>query len=140
MTHEQYLQCVIACLIGNIIHLFFKIRSLAKDHKIANLEFSFPQYIKDDKWAIIMDFVSSFGLVYIADEWLGDLGSYAIGKMKSIFVFVGFSGSYVILQSMSVAKSKFRKAVDFKTNKSDEQDGTQGTPTPTAPEDKQNKN
>lgn len=105
-------------------------RSLAVDHKIANLQFSIGKYISDDKWALIVDAGASFALVYLADEWL-DFDERILGKIKSIFVFVGFTGSYVILQLMSVAKKKFRAAVDFKTNKSDELDGTIGVPTPT---------
>lgn len=130
MTHEIYYQCVLACLIGNLLHIAFKVRSLAVDHKIANLQFSVGKYIKDDKWALIVDAASSFALVYLADEWL-DFDERILGKIKSIFVFVGFTGSYVVLQVMSVAKRKFRSAVDFKTNKSDELDGTLGSPTPT---------
>jgi len=130
MTHEIYYQCVLACLIGNLLHIGVKVRSLAVDHKIANLEFSVPKYIKDDKWALIVDAGASFALVYLADEWL-DFDERILGKIKSIFVFVGFTGSYLILQAMSVAKKKYRAAVDFKTNKSDELDGTLGTPTPT---------
>lgn len=133
MTHELYFQCVIACLIGNIIHIAFKVRSLAVDHKVANLQFSLGTYLKDDKWALIVDALSSFGLVFVADEWL-DMDPRIISKIKTIFVLVGFSGSYVILQLMSVAKSKFRQAVDFKTTKSDISDGVDPTtPTPTAP-------
>lgn len=130
MTHEIYLKCVLACLIGNILHVAFKIRSLSVDHKAANLQFSFGKYIKDDKIALIVDALSSFGLVYLADEWL-DFDERILGKIKSIFIFVGFSGSYIVMQLMSVATAKFRAAVDFKTNKSDALDGTLGTPTPT---------
>jgi len=139
MTHEQYIDCLIFCLIGNVLHVIMKIRSLAKDHKGSNLDFSWRGYLRDDKWALIFDLGTSVTLVFLADEWMGDLGSYALGKLKTVFFFVGFTGSYIVLQATSVAKEKYRQAVKFKTNKSDEQDGTQGTPTPTS-EDKQNKN
>jgi len=132
MTHELYIQCVIACLIGNILHVAFKILSMAQDHKVANLQFSVRTYLRDDKWALIVDAAASFALVYLIDEWI-DFGPPIAGKVKSIFVFVGFTGSYVILQLMSVAKSNFRKAIDFKTDKADKQDGTLGAPTPTTP-------
>jgi hypothetical protein len=48
-----------------------------------------------------------------------------------MFVFIGFTGSYVILQLMSVAKKKFRNAVDYKTTISDQATGTLDKPTPT---------
>jgi len=129
MTTQLYIQCVIACLIGNILHIGFKILSLQKDHKIANLEFSVIHYLRDDKWALLMDVFASFAVVYLIDEFL-DMDSRLIGKIKTIFVFVGFTGSYVILQIMSVAKSNFRKAVDYKTNQADAANGTLQKPTP----------
>src|SRR5690348_11855740 len=111
MTTELYIHCCIACLIGNMLHIAVKIRSLAIDHKKANLEFSIGDYMKMDKWALVVDLLASLVIVYLVDEWL-DLDSRLLGKIKSIFVFVGFTGSYVILQAMSVAKSKYRQAVD----------------------------
>jgi len=119
MTHEQWFDCLLACLVGNGLHVCFKIFSLNKDYKKANMEFSFAQYIRDDKWALLMDVAASFALVYLADEWLSEIGNYALNKIKSVFVFIGFTGSYVILQAMSVAKKRFRTVVDAKSNIAD---------------------
>lgn len=130
MTHELYIQCVIACLIGNVLHIAFKFFSLWKNHKKANLEFSFGKFLKDDKFAIVVDFIASFAIVYVIDEWLS-FNEYIIGKIKSIFIFIGFTGSYVILLLMSVAEKKFRAAIDHKTNISDATTGTSDKPTPT---------
>lgn len=105
---------------------------MQQDHKVANLEFSIGKYIRNDKYALIVDALASFALVYLADEWL-DFDDRITGKLKSIFVFVGFTGSYVILQMMSVAKANFRKAVDHKTSQSDKLDDTLDKPTPTEP-------
>ena len=132
MTLELYRDCCIACLIGNLLHIAVKIRSLQIDHKKANLKFSIGQYLNDDKWALIVDICASFGLVYIIDEWL-DMDSRILGKIKSIFVFVGFTGSYVMLQLLSVAKKNFRQAVDSKTNIADGNTGNLDKPTPTTP-------
>ena len=130
MTVELYVHCVMASIAGIILHVAVKVQSLAKDHKLANLEFSFWGYLKDDKWALIMDLFCSLILVYVIDEWF-DFDSRLLGKVKSIFIFVGFTGSYVVLQLMSVAKANFRKAVDHKTNIADEATGTLNKPTPT---------
>jgi len=135
MTHELYIQCVIACLIGNVLHVAFKILALRTDHKIANLEFSLWGYIKNDWVALLCDVLASFAIVYVIDEWLS-FNEFIIGKIKTIFVFIGFTGSYVILQFMSVAKKKFRMAVDYKTTISDTTTGTLDKPTPTGSKDK----
>lgn len=130
MTRELYIDCVVACLIGNVLHLCFKILSLWKNHKQANLQFSVGGFLKDDKWALIVDFFSSLTVVYLVDEWL-EFNEYIIGKIKTIFVFIGFTGSYVILSFMSVAEKKFRNAIGHKTDIADTSTGTMNTPTPT---------
>ena len=130
MTKELYIQCVLATLLGNILHVAFKVLALWKDHKVANLEFSFLSYLKDDWLALICDAFSSFLIVYLIDEWLS-FNEFIIGKIKTIFVFIGFTGSYVILTLLSVAKKKFRMAVDYKTTISDRETGNLEKPTPT---------
>ena len=131
MTHELYIQCVIAALIGNVVHILFKIISLVKEHKVANIEFTFKGYLKDDKWVIMADLASAFALVFIVDEWVVD-DSYAwiLSKMKSIFFFVGLTGSYVIMYFGSVATKKLQKAIDYKTSIADTASGTLDQPTP----------
>ena len=131
MTHELYIQCVIATLIGNVLHIAFKILFLWKSHKKANLQFTLAGYFKDDMWPLIVDFLASFAIVYIVDEWLS-FNEFIIGKIKSIFIFVGFTGSYVLLLFISVAEKKFLAAVDHKTNIADKETGTSDKPTPTS--------
>lgn len=117
MTHQQWINCIVACLIGNVIHIIFKMISLAKDHKSERKmnadfpEFDWKKYIKDDKWALIGDLVGSFAMVYLADEWLGTFGNYFMEKLKTVFVFVGMGGSFVITHLFGAAKDKFRKTV-----------------------------
>lgn len=129
MTTELYIHCFIACLIGNLLHVLVKIRSMAKDHKDANLIFSVRQYLTDDKWALLLDVVASFALVYLVPEWL-DWDSRIVGKIRSIFIFVGFTGSYIILQAFSVAKKNFRAATKYKAKGFDESTGNADAPTP----------
>jgi len=118
MTLEIYVQCFIACLIGNIAHIAFKMYSLSQDYKKANMEFSSRQYMKDDKYALIADAICSLVLVYIVDEWVDN--EYIIGKIKTGFILIGFTGSYVLMYFASAAKKKFRKVVDEKTDIADE--------------------
>jgi hypothetical protein len=130
MTTELYIHCVIASLLGVMFHVSVKIKSLYEDHKRANLKFSVGKYFSDDWIALIVDIIAALVLVYLVDEWL-DADSRLLNKIKSIFFFVGFTGSYVILQILSVAKSRFRKSIDEKTNTADAATGDLHTPTPT---------
>lgn len=118
MDTRLYLHCLVACIIGNLIHIAFKAYSLSVDYKKANMKFHFSQYVRDDRFALILDLLGSLGLVYLADEWINN--EYILGKIKTAFVVVGFTGSYVIQYFASVAKKRFRQVVDEKTNIADE--------------------
>ncbi len=114
---DLYIHCFVACLIGNIIHLAIAYAKISKDFKTANLNLSLWQYVKNERAAIIADLVSSMGLVYIADEWLHS--EYILEKIKTAFVLVGLSGSYLIMWALSKSKTVLQKAVDEKTNIAD---------------------
>lgn len=112
-----FIDCFIACLIGNIIHLAIAYAKISKDFKTANLTLTLWQYVKNERAAIIADLAASMGLVYLADEWL--YSEYVLEKIKTAFVLVGLSGSYLIMWGLSKSKSVLQKAVDEKTNIAD---------------------
>lgn len=115
MTHELYIKCVVACLIGNVLHLVATVIRRFQENKAANIPFSVGRYIKDDKWVIISDAVFSLAVVYLFDEWAG-FTPFFVDKAKTFFVFVGFSGSYVLNMVLSVSKKKFMGYVDGATD------------------------
>ena len=131
MTHQLYLKCVIACLIGNIFHIAAKVLMAWRDHRAANLEFSFGKYLKDDRVPIIVDAIFSFGVVYLIDELIGYV-PWALAYVKAFFVLLGFGGSYLIINILSKADKKFRAAVSHKTGIADSTTGNQDKPTPTS--------
>lgn len=106
MTHVIFLKCLIACLIGNLVHVAIRCRTLSKDYPNT---FTFALYLKLEKWVFISDLVGSLALVYCADEFLiGDLGSYAQNKIKILFVLIGLSGSWGISKLLDRAKKTFK--------------------------------
>lgn len=115
ITTSQYLDIACACLLGNIIHILYKAVSLRNDNKAQGKPYSFWQYIIDDRLPIIFDLACSFAIAYLAEEWLGDIGNYAMGKLKSLFFFVGFFASYILLQGLSKAKKNFRSTIKEQT-------------------------
>jgi hypothetical protein len=115
MTTQLYLDCLIACLIGNAIHIAAKANSLSRDFKSANLDFSFVKdFLKPDKYALIFDLVSSVGMVFVADEIVDS--PYLLGKIKLGFILIGVGGSYLVMQLLSKAKRPFRNKVDVATD------------------------
>lgn len=88
-----------------------------KDHKSEQKinkdfpDFSLKKYLKDDKWALMLDLIGSLAIVYAADEWLGAFGNYFMNKVKLLFIFVGMGGSFVITHLFGAAKDRFRTTV-----------------------------
>lgn len=118
MTQELYIQAVIACLIGIVLQLLYKGWKIKTKAKLSNEKFDAIMWIKEDYFALIINVLSPFIVVYLIDEWL-DLEEGVINKIKSIFVFVGFTGSSVIMGFLSAADKKFNKIIDNKTNIAD---------------------
>lgn len=117
MITELHIECFIACLIGNVIHLAFLLSSRAKDARAANEPFSFLQLISIEKYGLIFDFVGSVGLVFAADEIVDS--PWIMGKIKLGFILIGIGGSYVVMQFFGQSKKIIRKVVDKKTDIAD---------------------
>jgi len=113
------MSAVYAIFIGIALQLIYKAFKLKSKAKISNEKFSVVTWVKDDYLALILNVLSPFVVLYIGDEWLDyELGIVA-KYMKSIYVFVGFSGSTVIMGFLSVADKKYNKIIDNKTNIAD---------------------
>lgn len=117
MIKELYIHCYVACLIGNIIHLAALYRSRAIDYEKNNERLSVKQFLIKEMPGIVLDFVGSMGLVYVADEWIDS--PYVMGKIKTAFVIVGISGSWAVMQLASQTKKQFRAQIDKKSDIAD---------------------
>lgn len=136
MTIQIYLWCTISAMLGSLIQIAFKARSLKTKAKVSNIEFSFAQFIKDDWLSIVSNQIVIFVALVALDEIVG-VDSKAMNYIKLIFCFIGYAGNDVALRLFSFADKRLNSAIDFKTNKADEADGTLGAPTPAVlPSDK----
>jgi len=115
MTTELYIKCVIACLIGNLLHILIACTKRFLENKAANIPFSVGRYIKDDRIVFICDAAFSMVIVYVFDEW-GDFTPWFMDKAKTFFIFVGFTGGSVFNAVLSVSKRKFMGYVDTATD------------------------
>jgi len=118
MIQEVYIHCFIACLIGNVIHLLALARSRYIDYEKNNEKLPFGEFLYRERWGILLDFFGSMGIVYAADEWIGN-NPFIMGKIKTLFIVIGISGSWAIMQVVSQTKKRFRASVDVKSNIAD---------------------
>lgn len=120
MEKQIYLQCFIAGILGILFHVVaVKIPKLQKRFKTANLEFSLKEYIKGDYPALLSSLVTVFTCAYVLDEIVG-VKPEILEFVKFFFVFVGYSGSSLLVSALSKADSYVNKIIDEKTNRADE--------------------
>jgi hypothetical protein len=130
MSLTLYLQCFVIALLGGLLQTSFKMRSLQIKAKLANLEFSIKQYLKDDWIVIGGNLITIFLCLFFVDEIL-NIKPEAIDYLKLGFAFVGYTGSDILNRVFSVANKKLNSAIDYKTTIADEATGNTDKPTPT---------
>lgn len=120
--NQIYIECFFACLFGNLIHLAALLRSRSIDYKKNNDVMTFRKFVSEEKYGLMLDFVGSMACVYLADEFIAEDSLFILGKIKTLFVIIGITGSWIIMQLTSVTKRNFRSSVDKKSNIADSLD------------------
>lgn len=130
MTINMWLisQCILMFIGGQLLHLFLiKLPAVKKRCLAGNIEFSFVEYWKEDKYLVIATNV--FGAMIILG--LNEIIAWkplVLQYIKWFFAFVGAFGSSVILSKFSIFEKKLQAIVDQKTNQlSDIKGGTEDT-------------
>ena len=114
-----YAWCFVAGLLGIIFHIVaIKIPSMKKRAKVANEPFDFRTYLKDDATAIAASVVTVLIVLVALDEVLNFKPSIQ-PYLKASFVFIGYTGSSILIAALGTAQSKIDKIVDRKTDKAD---------------------
>lgn len=120
MATQIYIQCFLAGLLGILFHVVaIKLPRLKKRFKAANVEFSFKAYLKGDALALISSLVTVIIVVYLLDELAG-LKPAILDYVKFLFVFVGYSGSSLLIGALGKADTYVNKIINEKTDIADE--------------------
>jgi hypothetical protein len=94
----------------------------------ANKPFSVIEYFKLDGLRILGSITTIAVLMAIWDEWIG-WNPFVLKYAKSLFVFVGFSGSSLLLGIFGVASKKVTDLLSLKANAFDNVTGSVSTTT-----------
>jgi hypothetical protein len=125
MTPNTYLMCFFAGLLGVLFHVFaVKIPAVKSRTKAANLVFTYKEYLNDDLAGIFASLLTVMILLITLDELIA-FKPAVIPYLKFGFVFVGFTGSSILIAILGKAQGKINSIVDIKTNIAD-----RITPTP----------
>lgn len=105
--------------LGVLLQIFaVKVPTLAARFKTANRAFSFIEYLKGDWYTIIASFVT-VGIVTFGIDEILDAKPELEKYIKWFFLFVGYTGSSIIQNLLSVANRKIMAIIDVKTNIAD---------------------
>ena len=119
MTTQLYVNCFIGGLIGMLFYLFaIKLPAIRKRALAANLPFSIKGYFKDDYLSVIASLISIIALVWTLDEIIGYNPSF-MRYIKFFFIFIGYTGSSVLVNVLGKFDKEVQRIVDIKTNISD---------------------
>lgn len=119
MEKETYLFCFACGIIGVLLHIFaLKIPSAKERSKTANLPFSIKSYLSDDYPAIIASIITVIGCVMVVDEIIGYNPSF-MRFIKFGFIFIGYTGSSILISAFGKFDKGINAVVDVKTDKAD---------------------
>lgn len=113
------IECFIAGLLGILFHVFaLKLPAVKKRAEAANVAFSVKEYLKADWLALISSVLTLIICVYVLDE-ITKFRPSILDWIKFFFVFIGFTGSSILIHALGRADKTIRDIVDVKTNIAD---------------------
>ncbi len=119
MTANTYIFCFLAGLLGILFHIFaIKIPAIKERAKVANTSFSYSAYFKDDATAILASLLTVIILLVVLDELVA-FKPVVVPYLKAGFVFIGFTGSSILIALLGKAQAKINQVVDVKTDIAD---------------------
>lgn len=115
----MFLQCAIAGIIGMLLQVFLvKLPSLQLRYAKANEKLTIGRFIQDEWVTLIGSVLTILAIVYCLDEVL-NLQPDLVKVIKWLFIFVGFTGSSIIMALFSKTAKTLNGIIDVKTNELD---------------------
>jgi hypothetical protein len=112
--------CFLAGLLGIAFHIFaVKLPATKTRAQVANMAFTYTAFFQDELAAILSSLLAVIAALVALDELVAykpDVLPY----IKVGFIFIGFTGSSVLIALLGKASSKINAVVDIKTNISDQ--------------------
>ncbi len=105
-------------LLGMIFHLLAKMQTLRNDFKVANQEFVYSKFFKDESIAIASSIVFIVIMALVLPEIL-TLKPSVEDYVRILFVMGGALGSWAFGYFLGKSKKYIRNVIDIKTNIAD---------------------
>ena len=119
LDSKLYLYCLLMGILGILFHLIaIKLPNAKARALAANLPYSLKSYLKEDCLAVLASCLTVVICVMALDEVVGYNPSL-IRFVKFLFVFVGYTGSSILISVFGKFDKAVQSVVDRKTNELD---------------------
>ena len=118
MTASTYIILFICGVLGEIFHLVTKAQSIKESARVGNAPFKYKSFIADEFMAIISTLTMLIIAICLVDEFL-TYEPKAQPYLKAGFIFLGYTGSSILVNTLGKAQQKINAIVDEKTNIAD---------------------
>jgi hypothetical protein len=119
MNNGVYIWCLVCGFLGVLFHIFVvKLPSALQRAKVANVQATIIDYFAHDWVAIAASFITVIVFVVCLDEfvnWQPD----AVKYIKALFVFIGFTGSSILIAALGKFSKTLNGIIDVKTDVAD---------------------
>lgn len=130
MQIVDYAVIFLIAVLGQLLQMLLKIKSLQEKAKKANVVFSTKEYLRDDWVSHCISLVTIVLFMFFINEMVTFNASVS-KYLKMGFAFVGYSSADIASRIFSVVNRRINDAIDYKTTQADTANGTVDQPTPT---------
>lgn len=127
----EFYEIAAAGLIGMILQMLMKAKSIQDKAKLANIQFKFMEYFTADWISHVISITAVMLFMVLVRRRVLDIPQNLYELVLGASATVGYSGADIVSRFFSATNKKVNAAIDFKTTKSDVSDGVDpNTPTP----------
>lgn len=118
-------------IIGMILQMLMKARSIQAKAKLSNVEFKFWSYFTDDWLSHLISLAAIALFVFLARRRILDAPINMYELILGFSATVGYAGADIVSRFFSFTNRRINAAIDFKTTNADVAAGIDpNTPTP----------
>lgn len=119
-----YLECFAVGILGMLIHIGGKIKSIQDKARIANVSFKPIDYFTEDWLSMGVSVVTIFMAMFFISDVL-HLKPEVLYYVKFGFAFIGYTGSDIASRLFGAVNKRVNQVIDKKTTIADEATGEQ---------------
>lgn len=123
-------EVAICGFIGMILQMLMKAKSIQDKARLSNVQFKFIEYFINDWLSHLISSVAVVLYLYLAKNRLANIPPNLYELVLAFSATVGYSGADIVSRFFSFTNKKVNAAIDYKTTKADEVNGTVDKPTP----------